>query len=119
MIELPRDAEGREIPLDTKCLYLVKDGLKQNVERFTFELKDAEWSVETNIAIPAARAAAAIMANAVASFNEALVPVLRGVRREARALCKRLDPKWRRARIRALKRFRRNVETLKREGRCR
>lgn len=48
---------------------------------------------------PAARAAAAIMANAVASFNEALVPVLRGVRREARALC--------------------NVETLKREGRCR
>lgn len=64
-------------------------------------------------------AAASIMANAVASFNEALVPVLRGVRREARALCKRLDPKWRRARIRALKRFRRNVETLKREGRCR
>lgn len=51
--------------------------------------------------------------------NEALVPVLRGVRREARALCKRLDPKWRRARIRALKRSRRNVETLKREGRCR
>lgn len=33
---------------------------------------------------PAARAAAAIMANAVASFNEALVPALRGVRREAR-----------------------------------
>lgn len=64
---------------------------------------------------PAARAAAAIMANTVASFNEALVPVLRGVR----ALCKRLDPKWRRARIRALKRSRRNVETLKREGRCR
>lgn len=62
---------------------------------------------------------AAIMANAVARFNEALVPVLRGVRREARALCKRLDPKWRRARIRALKRSRRNVETLKREGRCR
>ena len=50
-VELPKDAEGREIPLDTKCLYLVKDGLKQNVERFTFELKDAEWSVETNIAI--------------------------------------------------------------------
>lgn len=42
---------------------------------------------------PAVRAAAAIMANAVASFNEALVPVLRGARREARALCKRLDPK--------------------------
>lgn len=45
----------------------------------------------------------------------------RAARREARgeALCKRLDPKWRRARIRALKRSRRNVETLKREGRCR
>lgn len=51
MIELPKDAEGREIPLDTKSLYLVRDGLKQNVERFTYELKDAEWSVETNIAI--------------------------------------------------------------------
>ena len=50
-VELPKDAEGREIPLDTNALYLVKDGLKQNVERFTFELKDAEWSVETNIAI--------------------------------------------------------------------
>lgn len=50
-IELPKDAEGRDIPLDTKSLYLVRDGLKQNVERFTFELKDAEWSVETNIAI--------------------------------------------------------------------
>lgn len=50
-IELPKDAEGREIPLDTKVLYLVRDGLKQNVERFTYELKDAEWSVETNIAI--------------------------------------------------------------------
>lgn len=51
MIELPKDAEGREIPLDTDSLYLVRDGLKQNVERFTYELKDAEWSVETNIAI--------------------------------------------------------------------
>nr|DAP39856.1 MAG TPA: hypothetical protein [Caudoviricetes sp.] len=50
-VELPKDAEGREIPLDTKCLYLVRGGLKQNVERFTYELKDAEWSVETNIAI--------------------------------------------------------------------
>lgn len=68
---------------------------------------------------PAARVAAALVANVEAGFKEALVPVLRGVRREARALCKRLDPKWRRARIRALKRSRRNVETLKREGRCR
>lgn len=68
---------------------------------------------------PAARVAAALVANVEAGLNEALVPVLRGVRSEARALCKRLDPKWRRARIRALKRSRRNVETLKREGRCR
>ena len=50
-IELPKDAEGREIPLNTECLYLVRDGIKQNVERFTYELRDAEWSVETNIAI--------------------------------------------------------------------
>lgn len=48
---------------------------------------------------PAARAEAAIVANVVAGFKESLVPVLRGVRCEARALC--------------------NVETLKREGRCR
>ena len=46
-------------------------------------------------------------------------PRARAARREARALCKRFGPKWRRARIRALKRSRRNVETLKREGRCR
>lgn len=32
---------------------------------------------------------------------------------------KNLDPTWQRARIRALRRSRRNVETLKREGRCR
>lgn len=67
----------------------------------------------------AARAAAAMVADVSAGFKESLVPVLRGVRREARALCKRLDPKWRRARMRALERSRRNVETLKREGRCR
>ena len=68
---------------------------------------------------PAAKAAAAIMANVVAGFNESLIPVLRGAKREARALCKGLDPKWKCARIRALKRSRRNMATLKREGRCR
>lgn len=68
---------------------------------------------------PAARAAAAIMANVAAGLREALAPALRGVRREARALCKRLDPVRLRARARALRRSRRNVETLKREGRCR
>lgn len=68
---------------------------------------------------PAAKAAAAIMANVVAGFNESLIPVLHGVKREARALCKGLDPRWLRARARALRRSRRNVETLKRDGRCR
>ena len=68
---------------------------------------------------PAARVAAAIMANVAAGLEEALVPVMRGARREMRKLCKSLDPVWLRARARALRRSRRNVETLKREGRCR
>lgn len=68
---------------------------------------------------PVARAAAAIMANVAAGFKEALAPALRGTRREMRAFCKSLDPVWLRARARALRRSRRNVETLKREGRCR
>lgn len=50
MIELPKDAEGRDIPLDTKVLYDY-DGSKQNVEVFIFSRKDAEWSVETDFAI--------------------------------------------------------------------
>lgn len=41
---------------------------------------------------PAARAAAAIMANVAAGFNDALVPVMRGARREMRKFWKRLDP---------------------------
>ena len=68
---------------------------------------------------PVARATAAIMANIAAGFNDALAPVLRGAALEMRKLCKGLDPKWRRARMRALRRSRRNVETLKRDGRCR
>lgn len=68
---------------------------------------------------PAARAAAAIMANVVAGFKEALAPALRGVAREMRAFCKSIDPVLLRARARALRRSRRNVETLKRGGRCR
>lgn len=68
---------------------------------------------------PAARAAAAIMANVAAGFKEALVPELRGVAREMRKFDKYLDPTWQRARVRALRRSRRNVETLRREGRCR
>lgn len=68
---------------------------------------------------PAARAAAAIMANVEAGLNEALAFALRVTRREMRAFCRSLDPVWLRARARALRRSRRNVETLKREGRCR
>lgn len=49
-IELPKDAEGREIPLDTEVLYM-KDGTKHNVEGFMFCRRNAEWSVETHIAI--------------------------------------------------------------------
>ena len=41
---------------------------------------------------PAARAAAAIMANVAAGFKEALVPELRGVVREMRKFDKYLDP---------------------------
>lgn len=68
---------------------------------------------------PAARAAAAIMANVAAGFREALAPALCGTMREVRKFCKSLDPVWLRARARALRRSRRNVETLRREGRCR
>lgn len=39
MIELPRDAEGREIPLDTECLYTYK-GEKQDVLVFTYDRKE-------------------------------------------------------------------------------
>lgn len=35
MIELPKDAEGREIPLDTKVLYR-KDGTLADVDEFNF-----------------------------------------------------------------------------------
>lgn len=68
---------------------------------------------------PAARGSAAIMANIAAGFKENLVPELRGVVREMRKFDKYLDPTRQRARARALRRSRRNVETLKREGRCR
>lgn len=68
---------------------------------------------------PAAKAAAAFVANVKAGFNEAIASALRGTRREMRAFCRSLDPVWLRARARALRRSRRNVETLKREGRCR
>ena len=42
-IELPRDAEGREIPLDTKVLY-DKDGNEWHVERVEYSPHYHVWS---------------------------------------------------------------------------
>lgn len=47
MIELPMDAEGREIPLDTKCLYTC-GGEKQDVLGFPYYLKEEKWEIETD-----------------------------------------------------------------------
>lgn len=43
MIELPKDAEGREIPLDTTVLY-DKDGSEMCVKRIEFDPFEKEWS---------------------------------------------------------------------------
>lgn len=43
-IELPRDAEGREIPLDTKVLYDTR-GAKRNVQAFMRSVDDGRWMV--------------------------------------------------------------------------
>lgn len=47
-IVLPKDAEGREIPLDTKVLY-DEEGNPQNVARFTYSPRnmvlDKRWEV--------------------------------------------------------------------------
>lgn len=49
MIELPRDAEGREIPLDTKALYR-KDGSLADVDEFNFSTgypnPEHKWTVK-------------------------------------------------------------------------
>ena len=47
-IELPKDAEGREIPLDTECLYTYK-GEKQDVLGFTYYRKEEKWEIETDL----------------------------------------------------------------------
>ena len=44
-IELPKDAEGREIPLDTKVLY-DKEGNKREVSSYAFVPSTAFWAVE-------------------------------------------------------------------------
>lgn len=47
-IELPKDAEGREIPLDTEVLYN-EDGKRFDVNRFTYSvvqtIPDLKWGV--------------------------------------------------------------------------
>lgn len=48
--KLPRDAEGREIPLDTECLYTYK-GEKQDVLVFTYDRKEDIWEIETDTRI--------------------------------------------------------------------
>lgn len=45
-IELPKDAEGREIPLSTKVLYK-QDGEKFNVESFDYWPKYKYWFVRS------------------------------------------------------------------------
>lgn len=45
--KLPRDAEGREIPLDTECLY-THDGEKQSVLSFTYYREKDRWEIETD-----------------------------------------------------------------------
>lgn len=50
MIELPKDAEGREIPLDTECLY-THDGEKQDVFSFTYYREKDRWEIETDMRI--------------------------------------------------------------------
>lgn len=47
-IELPKDAEGREIPLDTECLYTYK-GEKQDVLSFTYDRREDIWEIETDM----------------------------------------------------------------------
>ena len=46
-VELPKDAEGREIPLDTECLY-THGGEKQDVFSFTYYRKKDRWEIETD-----------------------------------------------------------------------
>lgn len=45
--ELPKDAEGREIPLDTKWLYTCV-GEKQDVLGFMYYRKEEKWEIETD-----------------------------------------------------------------------
>ena len=45
-IELPKDAEGREIPLDTKRLYNA-DGVPVSIRAFRYNPNECFWRVES------------------------------------------------------------------------
>lgn len=47
MIELPKDAEGREIPLDTGTLY-GENGIAKYIYRYEFDPRDKYWVAETD-----------------------------------------------------------------------
>ena len=49
-LNLPKDAEGREIPLDTKVLY-THDGEKQDVLSFAYYRRKDRWEIETDTLI--------------------------------------------------------------------
>lgn len=44
-VDLPKDAEGREIPLDTECLYTC-NGEKQEVISFTYYRRKDRWEID-------------------------------------------------------------------------
>lgn len=46
MIELPKDAEGREIPLNTAFLYEKVSGVEYKVVCFNFSPSMRQWTVE-------------------------------------------------------------------------
>lgn len=50
MIELPKDANGREIPLDAECLY-TPGGEKHSVLSFTYYREKDRWEIETDTLI--------------------------------------------------------------------
>lgn len=48
MVELPKDADGREIPLDTKVLYDI-DGGKHEVNFYSFAPESGYWAVNIDM----------------------------------------------------------------------
>lgn len=46
-VELPKDAEGREIPLDTGTLYK-KNGIAKYIYNYKFDPRDTYWLAETD-----------------------------------------------------------------------